>query len=312
MNSLGKVRNVLAIAILLAAALFGGGAGALFGVCGPFTDVAADAFCPFVLEVFTLNITPGTTPTTYDPAGNVSRLQMAAFLSRSVDRVLQRSSRRPALRQFWTPQNGLLGLTTVAGGPQFVESDGVDLWAAGGNSVSRVRGGDGKFLDSWTGALSANGIAVAMGNIFIAGHTNPGSLYRIEPTQPAGAVTTVSTALGKNPFAAAFDGAKIWTANNGTAASDGGVSIVTPGATLPWSSVNVIVGFDTPTGILYDGASIWVADFGTGKLLKLDSGDEHLGAELWFGLGLRRARFQRGGPDHPDRQRLEQPDHRCV
>jgi len=267
-------RSILIVSAIVSASLLAGGAGALLGVCGPFTDVAADAFCPFVLEIFTLGITTGTSPTTYDPAGNVSRLQMAAFLSRSVDRVLQRGSRRAALRQFWTPQNGIiLGVTTLAGSPQFVESDGVDLWVAqSGNEVSRVRGGDGKLLETWTGALSANGIAVAMGKIFIAGHANPGSLYRIDPSQPAGAVTTVSSTLGKNPFAVAFDGAKLWTANNGTGASDGGVSIVTPGAALPWSNVNVIVGFDTLTGILYDGTNIWVADYGNVKLLKLDSG----------------------------------------
>jgi hypothetical protein len=49
-----------------------GASSALLGVCGPFTDVAADAFCPFVLEIFYLGITTGTTPTTYDPTSNVS------------------------------------------------------------------------------------------------------------------------------------------------------------------------------------------------------------------------------------------------
>ena len=73
-----------------------GASSALFGVCGPFTDVAADSFCPFVLEIFYLAITTGTTPTTYDPTSNVNRLQMAAFLSRSVDGVLRRGSRRVA------------------------------------------------------------------------------------------------------------------------------------------------------------------------------------------------------------------------
>ncbi|HKA35605.1 MAG TPA: S-layer homology domain-containing protein [Thermoanaerobaculia bacterium] len=62
---------------------------ALLGACGPFTDVAADVFCPFVLEIFYLGITTGTTATTYDPSSNVSRLQMAAFLSRTVDGVLR-------------------------------------------------------------------------------------------------------------------------------------------------------------------------------------------------------------------------------
>jgi len=41
-------------------------------------------FCPFVLEIFYLGITTGTTPTTYDPSSTVTRLQMAAFLSRTV------------------------------------------------------------------------------------------------------------------------------------------------------------------------------------------------------------------------------------
>ena len=102
---------------ILATAVFGGASGALFGVCGPFTDVAADTFCPLVLEIFYPGITTGTTPTTYDPAGNVSRLQMAAFLSRTVDRVGARGSRCAALSQFWTPQNATsLARTDVVGG----------------------------------------------------------------------------------------------------------------------------------------------------------------------------------------------------
>src|SRR6266545_3304462 len=87
---------------LLAAAVLGGASSAVLGLCGPFTDVAADSFCPLVLEIFYLGITTGTTPTTYDPSSSVSRLQMAAFLSRTVDRVAARGSRRAALNQFWT------------------------------------------------------------------------------------------------------------------------------------------------------------------------------------------------------------------
>src|SRR5262245_55136273 len=83
-------------------AFLSGAAGALLGACGPFTDFTDAGFCPFVLEIFTLGITTGTTATTYDPAGNVTRLQMAAFLSRSVDGVLRRGSRRASLGQFWT------------------------------------------------------------------------------------------------------------------------------------------------------------------------------------------------------------------
>src|SRR5512141_2249195 len=142
------------VACALGAALLGASS-ALLGVCGPFTDVTDAQFCPFVLEIFTLGITTGTTPTTYDPGSAVSRLQMAAFLSRSVDGVLKRGSRRAALDQFWTAQNAsVLGLTTVGSSPVLLKSDGSDVWVAnngGSGSVSRVRGSDGKLLETWTG-----------------------------------------------------------------------------------------------------------------------------------------------------------------
>src|SRR6185295_15249666 len=66
-------------------------------------------------------------------------------------------------------------------------------------------------------------------------------------------------------------GNRIWTANFGTAGSGGSVSIVTPGATLPWSVTPVSSGFSQLTGILYDGTNMWVTDSQAGKLLKLDS-----------------------------------------
>ncbi|HKF44235.1 MAG TPA: hypothetical protein VKG01_14125, partial [Thermoanaerobaculia bacterium] len=224
--------RALAGVCVLSIALLAGAAGALLGVCGPFTDVTS--FCPEVLEIFTLGITTGTTATTYDPASNVSRLQMAIFLSRSADRLLQRGSRRAALKQFWTPQNGsVLKLTTVGSAPECVESDGADLWVTspGDDSVSRVRGSDGRLLETWTGATGANGVLVAIGSIFVTGPTAPGRLYRIDPSQPAGAVATVASNLGGAPLGIAFDGSRIWTANN----DPGSVSIVTPGATVPWT-----------------------------------------------------------------------------
>src|SRR5262245_64650116 len=126
------------LALAAAAAISIGAAGGMLGACGPFTDVPDGVFCQFVLEIFTLGITTGTTPTTYDPSANVSRLQMAAFLSRSVDGVLKRGGRRAAHNQFWTTQGPInLGLTTVGLTPQFVQSDGADLWVSeyGANTV---------------------------------------------------------------------------------------------------------------------------------------------------------------------------------
>src|SRR5262249_43299401 len=154
----GSGRRVLVLVSTVFAALLGGGAGALLGTCGPFTDTANDAFCPFILEVYYLGITTGTTPTTYSPADNVTRTQMAAFLSRTVDRTLQRGGRRAALKQFWTPQSsGVLGLTAVGSTPRLVESDGADLWVAnfGAGTVAGGGGSGGHMVGAVDGALAA-------------------------------------------------------------------------------------------------------------------------------------------------------------
>ena len=245
-----------------------GASGGLFGVCGPFTDTAADAFCPFVLEIFTLGITTGTTPTTYAPGDSVTRLQMAAFLSRAVDRALSRGSRRAVSERFWSPRSaGSLGLTTIPSNPLMIACDGADVWIAHSapGLVSRVRGSDGKLLETWTGATLAFLPLVAMDGVFVAGGGNTGALYRILPNQPAGSVTTVAT-LGSYPAGIAFDGARIWTANIGS----GSVSIVTPGASLPWTVTNVTAGFSAPNGLAYDGANMWVTDFTEGTIFKLN------------------------------------------
>src|SRR6478672_8051570 len=104
MRLFAQPRRAPVFLLFAAIAIAGGGTSALVGVCGPFTDVSDATFCPFVLEIFTLGITTGTTPTTYDPASNVTRLQMAAFLSRSVDGVLKRGNHRAAVNQYWTTQ----------------------------------------------------------------------------------------------------------------------------------------------------------------------------------------------------------------
>src|SRR5215510_16317917 len=192
---------------------------------------------------------------------------MAAFLSRSVDGVLKRGNRRAALRQFWTTQNAsALGITTVGASPGLIESDGLDVWVSnyGNSSVSRVRGSDGTLLGTWTGAVSPGGIVVAMGRIFVTGGTVSGRLYMIDPSQPAGVVTTVASNVDESPYSAAFDGGRLWTTNKFS------VSMVTPGATIPWTVSTVSTGFSSPYGILSDGIDIWVTDYTTFRLLRLD------------------------------------------
>jgi hypothetical protein len=181
---------------------------------------------------------------------------MAAFLSRTVDGVLNRRSRRAALDQFWTTQNAtVLGLTTVAAFPHGVASDGADLWVACSTAgvVSRVRASDGKLLETWTGAASAWGVLSATGRVIVDSTSVPGRLYTIDPAQPAGAVTTVATNLGGPANGITFDGARVWTAN-GTS-----ISIVTPGA-IPWTVTTVTTGFGQAIGAVFDGSNVWMTD----------------------------------------------------
>lgn len=250
------------------------------GVCSgqtitlPFTDVMGSAFFCTIAQLYFQGITLGTTPTTYSPADNVTREQMAAFLARTQNSVLNRGSRRAALNQFWTttPQYTItagierLGTTAVDLSPSLLASDGLDIWVANfdGGSVSRVRASDGKRLEGWAGATEAIGVLVAMGRVFVTGATSPGRLYMIDPRQPAGTVTTITSNLGNGSYGIAFDGARIWTTN----IAGNSVSIITPGS--PFTVTNV-PGFSFPTGVLYDGTNIWVTNGGNGTLVKLDA-----------------------------------------
>jgi outer membrane lipoprotein-sorting protein len=236
----------------------------------PFTDVSAGSifFCA-IAEAYFSGLTVGTTATTYGPGEVVSREQMAAFVTRTLDQSLRRGARRSALKRFYIPTSADgLGLTSIGSMANLVVSDGADLWVAnrGSNSVSRVRASDGKLLETWSAATLPIGVLAAKGSVFVTGDTGPGgSLYQIDPSQPVGPVTTLSTALGSNPQGIAFDGARVWTANEG-----GSVSLI---VLTPLTVTNVSTGFVGPIGIVFDGSNMWVTDRGTfpGKLFKLDS-----------------------------------------
>jgi len=242
----------------------------------PFTDVSGNAFFCQIAGAFFSGLTNGTSATTYDPGSVVTRDQMAAFTTRTLDQSLKRGSRRGALNQWWTTTPHIdidLGTTIVGTFPFVPQSDGADIWVPnfGSNNVSRVRASDGKLLDTWPGPTEPIAALCAMGRVFVTSQTNPGSLYMIDPAQPAGTATLVANNLGIFPQGIAFDGNRIWTANFGTAVLAGSVSIVTPGASLPWSVTTVSTGFTQLQGILYDGNNIWVTDSPAGKLFKLGS-----------------------------------------
>lgn len=240
------------------------------GICGgasislPFTDVMSSPFYCQIAEAFFSGLTNGTTATTYSPGTDVTREQMAAFVTRTMDQSLKRGSQRAALRQFWTTQGANnLALTTVGSSPRLAESDGADVWVANlsADSVSRIRASDGSVLMTYGVAEAAFGVLPVMGKVFITGLTNPGSLYQID--KQTNLLTTLSSGLGSSPEGIAYDGQRIWTANVG-----GSVSIFT----LPAGpDVTITAGFAMPVGILFDGANIWVTDLGDGAIKKLDS-----------------------------------------
>lgn len=187
-----------------------------------------------------------------------------------------RPSRRAALGQWWTTSSfawsGGLGVTPLPSalgpfGP--VACDGADVWVGAADSVFRVRASDGKLLETWAIPKPAGALLVAMGRVFVAGFGlfgEAGLLTMIDPSAPPGPATVVADDLPTYPFVLAFDGARIWTANNA-----GSVSIVTPCATTPWPVTTVTTRFQFPSGIAFDGRHIWIADSGPCILLKLDA-----------------------------------------
>src|SRR5215475_7137658 len=140
------MKRLLVVPIGLLAALAGAATGFVQDQCGPFTDVSPTV-CPYVLEMYYLGITAGTSPTTYSPDNTVTRGQAAVFVSKGVNQAIARSSRRAALGQWWTttPHWDLgLGVTDVGDTPYLPQSDGADIWVPnfGDETVSRIRASD--------------------------------------------------------------------------------------------------------------------------------------------------------------------------
>jgi DNA-binding beta-propeller fold protein YncE len=234
----------------------------------PYTDVSGvgAAFCPGIMEAYVTGVSKGTTPSTFSPNETVTRVQMTTFLQRSLDQGLTRASRRAALNQWSIPENtASMQTITVGGIPQFCAADGEHIWTSTFGSVAEVQANTGTVLDTWTLAVSGDQVVVAAGKVYVAGATSPGSLYVIDPTQPAGDVTVAAATLGNHPVGIAFDGTNLWTANF----AGGSVSIITPQS--PYTVSTVTTGFTEPYGILYDGSNIWVTDTGAGALLRLNS-----------------------------------------
>lgn len=239
----------------------------------PFTDVAGNGFFCQIAAAYFSGLTNGTTATTFSPVDVVTREQMAAFITRTLDQSLERGSRRTALKQFSTPKTNLdldyiqVGSVTNQAPEPGVASDGEDVWVSDifAATVTRIHASDGKILGTWTGAIYPSGICVAKGKVFVTSGSSPGKLYRISPKASPGAVTVGATDLGGQAAGIAYDGERIWTADY-----SGSVSLVSINSALPWPVSIKSIGFSHPAGILYDGNNMWVTDAGDDTLKKLD------------------------------------------
>ena len=190
MNSYRRGRRVLAACLLVLKASLLTGAVSVLAVCGPFTDFTDAQFCPFVLAIFYSGITTGDDPTTFDPTANVSRLQMAAFLSPHRGRGPQEG--KPArVSPAELDDEGPVGLRADDARQRpprdSSKSDGEDLWVshAGAPSLECTRA-TAASSGAWTGASSGQAVLSGDGRIFVAGATTwAGSTGSIRAPLPA-------------------------------------------------------------------------------------------------------------------------------
>ena len=248
---------------------------ASFGL--PFTDLGAESgFCAAIAEAYYTGLTNGTSATTYAPSATVTRDQMAAFITRTLDQSLLRGSPRATRGQWWKqpPDYGTGLALTSANSPVYARSDGTDVWVATDDGVERVRASDGKSLQTWDIANGASALVIALGKVF-ATQKSSGDIWMIDEAKAPGDVNAFFDVLIGSPnhdaSGIAFDGARLWTTNGPE-----GISIFTPESSgTIWDSSLPASSFNEPFGIFFDGANIWVtdtsADESKGLLLKLDS-----------------------------------------
>jgi hypothetical protein len=236
----------------------------------PFTDVQGNPFFCAIASAYFTGLTNGTSATTYSPSADVTREQMAAFITRTQDSALKRGSRRAGAGQWATPQHvGVLNTTPLGTDPALNCFDGEDIWVANFSSgnVTRVHASDGRVLGTWTGAILAHNTIAAAGFIYVTGLEIPGRIYRIDPSQAPGAVTVVEGNVGDGPRSITYDGLNLWTANEGTGPGLGSITrynIVTDTATT------FGLGFNQPVGIVFDGTHLWVVDYGDDALYRVN------------------------------------------
>jgi DNA-binding beta-propeller fold protein YncE len=240
----------------------------------PFTDVQGNGFFCQIAAAYFSGLTNGTTATTYSPLVTVTREQMAAFTTRTLDQSVKRSHTRAALGEWWTNKSSStfsrLFTETSAANPRFLACDGYTVWVSNtqGNSVSRIDIRTGALICTLTGIPSPEQLVIVSGIVFVASFQSPGGIYFANLSVTTnGAISLFTNNVGSNPVGITYDGQNLWTANGGTGPGTGSISRV--------HMDNIFVttfttGFSQPGGILFDGANLWVTDGGDTRLKRVD------------------------------------------
>jgi hypothetical protein len=258
------------------------------GNCGsqnitlPFNDVAGNPFFCQIAAAFFSGLTNGTTATTYSPTEPVSREQMAAFVTRTLDQSLRRGSQRAALQRFWTDEPRQHG-----GGCghsfRLAATDGEHVWVANPaeDEVIRFSAVGNQLSETFTNIPQAFGVVALGDRVYVTGKTNPGKLFHIRTTD--GAVFEISDDLGGDPEGITYDGEAVWTANTLGSISKFDVKQST--------LTTFTSGFVNPRGILFDGTSVWVTDSGDNTLKRVNLQTGTIGATIDVGVSPRYLAF---------------------
>jgi hypothetical protein len=115
------LRAVLLISLIISLTVLSGRLQADTGSCGgvsvtlPFTPVQGNTFFCQLATAYFSELSNGTSATTFSPTENVTRGQIAAFVSRTLGQSVKRSHTRAALGQRWTNQSTAAMISTPTG-----------------------------------------------------------------------------------------------------------------------------------------------------------------------------------------------------
>jgi hypothetical protein len=101
-----EIRLVVLISMMVSLTILSTRLQADTGNCGgstttlPFTDVMGNPFFCQIASAYFSGLTNGTTATTFSPTQTVTREQMAAFTTRTLDQSLKRGSPRATVKKW--------------------------------------------------------------------------------------------------------------------------------------------------------------------------------------------------------------------